>query len=374
VDKLVLVDTHANPDALRDNLAPDISLYAADNVPDADTKTDFSKMELFIEFKFAETSDPFRDPKDPRRPQADNFRFENASDVSRLNRGQLCSYVAAHAGSQFRVHTFTLSICGRSARFIRWDRAGATVTQSFNYFKEPHILAHFFWRYAHLNDSQRGYDTSVSPASPEDLQRIQHVEERLRNENPAHREFRIIMVPDRHDSKVETPFIISFPPKYTSRSPFGRATRPMLAFNMETKETVFLKDYWRADVDGMEKEGDIYALLESKGVPNIAPFGKGNDVRYHMTLTHSLRNEKWACWSRDMVPLSQYRMSLDVVARLLIWFNSSQEFVSAIADAMTGKTSFADSDRNTDFSLLQHINMPISTLMSFIVTSARVIS
>ena len=42
---------------------PDISVYADDNVPDA--KTDFSKMELFIEFKLAEASDPFREPKDP---------------------------------------------------------------------------------------------------------------------------------------------------------------------------------------------------------------------------------------------------------------------------------------------------------------------
>jgi hypothetical protein len=232
-------------------------------------------MEPFIELKFAETSDPFRDPKDPRQPQADNFRFENASDVSRFNRGQLCSYAAAHVGSQFHVHTFTLSICGSSARFIRWDRSGAIVTRSFEYIKEPHILALFFWRYAHLNDSQRGYDTSVSPALPEHLQQIRHVENRLRKENPAHREFRIIMVPDRDDPTVETAFIISFPPKYTARSPFGRATRPMLAFNTETREIVFLKDYWRANVDGMKKEGEIYALLESKGVPNIAPFERG---------------------------------------------------------------------------------------------------
>jgi hypothetical protein len=371
VDKLVLVDTHANPDTQRDSLAPDISVYAPDNVPDADAKTDFSKMELFVEFKFAEISDPFRDPPQPR---AENFRFENDSEVSQLNRGQLCSYTAAHVGSQFRVHTFTLSICGRFARFIRWDRSGATVTQSFDYIKEPHILASFFWRYAHLNQSQRGYDASVSPASPEDLQQIQHVEHRLRKDNPAHREFRIIMVPDRDDSKVETPFIISFPPKYTARSPFGRATRPMLAFNMETRKIVFLKDYWRAVVDGMEKEGDIYALLESKGVPNIAPFGQGNDVRDHMTLTHTLRNEEWACWSRVMVLLSQYRMSLDVVARHLVLFKSSKEFVSAIADAMAGKTSFADFDHITNFSPPQHINMPISTLMSFIVTSVRVTS
>jgi Fungal protein kinase len=368
---MVLVDTHANPDAHRDNLAPDISVYAADNVPDDNVKTDFSKMELFVELKFAKTSDPFRDPKEPG---AKNFRFENDSEVSQLNRGQLCSYAAAHAGSQFRVHTFTLSICGRSARFIRWDRSGATVTRSFDYIEQPDVLAHFFWRYAHLNHSQRGYDTSVSQASPEDLQQIRHVEQRLRDDNLAHREFRIIMVPDRDVPKVETPFIISFPPKYTARSPFGRATRPMLAFNMETREIVFLKDYWRADVDGMEKEGDIYALLESKSVPNIAPFGKGNDVRDHTTLTHTLRNEEWACQSRVMVLLSQYRMSLDVVARHLVSFKSSKEFVSAIADAMEGKISFADSNHITNFSPPQHINMPISTLMSFIAISVRVTS
>jgi hypothetical protein len=125
VDKLVLVDTHANLDAQRDNLAPDVPVYA--DVPDADTKTDFSKMELFVELKFSETSDPFR------QPQAENFRFENNLNVSRLHRGQLCSYAAAYAGSQFRVHTFTLSICGLSARFIRGDRSGTTVTRSFDY-------------------------------------------------------------------------------------------------------------------------------------------------------------------------------------------------------------------------------------------------
>jgi len=143
---------------------------------------------------------------------------------------------------------------------------------------------------------------------------------------------------------------------------------------MEMKEIIFLKDYWQADVDGMEKEGDIYALLESKGVPNIAPFGKGNDVRHHTTLMHTPRNEKWACWSRDIVPFSQYRMSLDIITWLLTLFESSWEFVSEIADTMMGKTSFVDSARNTNFLLPQHITMPISTVMSFIVTLVRVTS
>jgi len=180
------------------------------------------------------------------------------------------------------------------------------------------------------------------------------------------------MVPDRDDPEVEKRFVISFPPKYTASSPFGRATRPMLAFDMEMREINFLKDYWRVDVDGMEKEGEIYALLESNGVPNIAPFGKGNDVRDHTTLTLTLRNEKWACCSREMVLLRQYRMSLDIVARLLTSFNSS-EFVSAIADAMEGKTYFVDFRHMTDSLLPQHTNMPTFTLRFFIVTSARVI-
>jgi hypothetical protein len=52
-------------------------------------------------------------------------------------------------------------------------------------------------------------------------------------------------------------------------------------------------------------EGDIYARLSSNHVPNIAPFGKGNNIRDHATLTHTLRGEKWA-WSREMVLLRHY--------------------------------------------------------------------
>jgi len=63
--KLRLIDTHANPDTECDKLAPDVGVYPIHDQPQGDTKTDFSKMDLFIEFKIKDTSDPFSDPEDP---------------------------------------------------------------------------------------------------------------------------------------------------------------------------------------------------------------------------------------------------------------------------------------------------------------------
>jgi hypothetical protein len=63
--KLKFIDTHANPDTQCDNLAPDVGVYAIDDRPQRDAKADFSKMDLFVEFKITNTSGPFRDPEDP---------------------------------------------------------------------------------------------------------------------------------------------------------------------------------------------------------------------------------------------------------------------------------------------------------------------
>jgi hypothetical protein len=84
---LKFIDTHANPVTKCDKLAPDIGVYTIDDQPQGDAKTDFSKMDLFIEFKIADTSDPFSDPEDPLNPQKGGFRFEDDSDDARLVRG-----------------------------------------------------------------------------------------------------------------------------------------------------------------------------------------------------------------------------------------------------------------------------------------------
>ena len=51
---------------------------------------------------------------------------------------------------------------------------------------------------------------------------------------------------------------------------------------MEATEFVFVKDYWRVVAPGMKEESDIYQRLEEYNVPNIAPFGNGNDVLFQV--------------------------------------------------------------------------------------------
>jgi hypothetical protein len=174
-------------------------------------------MDLFVEFKFADTSHPFCDPEDPLQAKVAEFCFESDTDHTRLVRGQLAFYAAAHAGCQFRVHIFCVLICTKYARFIHSDRNGATVTGRFDYIKRPHFLSGFFWRYERQYHLQKGYDTSILRVTPADIQQNHLFKGHLRKENPTHYEFHILMVPDRDEPMVEKQFIISFPLKYTAR-------------------------------------------------------------------------------------------------------------------------------------------------------------
>ena len=290
-------------------------------------KTDFARMELFAEFKFDANADPFVDSES----HIPNKEFERDTDVARLLRGQLSSYVAALSGSQFRVHVFTILIFGRFARLMFWDRNGAVVSRAFDYTRF-HYLGLFLQQY-NLNVDRREHDPSVTIPGLSRLATYDLSE--LKNDNVRHREFRMMLIPDRDDPSKKSGFLISYPPKYTSRSPFGRATRPMLAFDVEASRIVFVKDYWRPV--GSDKEGNIYRILVEHKVPHIATFEKGNDVVGNITITDQLRMESWACPTADMAALQNYRMSLKQVGRRLSRFKSFYEFVCSIAHAMEGK-------------------------------------
>lgn len=331
---LKFLDTHSTGDVNCDNLATDVSAYKVKDLPPKPDQTDFSRMELFAEFKFNFTADPFIDPEEPLVPDND---FERDSDAARLLRGQIASYVAALSGSQFRVHVFSILICGKFARLMHWDRNGAIVTRAFDYTILDFLS--LFLRHYDLAVNLRGHDSTITIPSGNLVEKVPNFDRNeLADYNNRHREFRLMLIPDRDDASQESKFLISYPPKYTSRSPFGRATRPMIAYDLQQSCFVFVKDYWRPI--GSDKEGEIYRILAEKKVPHIAPFGNGNDVRGTVTVTDQLRKEKWACSTSEMVALCLYRMSLDTIGRRLTEFKSSQEFVESVADAMEGDGLF----------------------------------
>jgi hypothetical protein len=97
---------------------------------------------------------------------------------------------------------FTFSAClfAESSRGIHWDRDDAIVTRRFDYIKDSHTLAAFFWRYAHVDRRLQGYDPSISSATPDDIRQIRDVEKRFRDDNSAHHKFCVAMVPGRDDN------------------------------------------------------------------------------------------------------------------------------------------------------------------------------
>lgn len=132
-------------------------------------------------------------------------------------------------------------------------------------------------------------------------------------------------------------------------------TRTLHAYDVETKEFVFVKDYWRVIAPGMEKESDIYRRLEECDVPNIAPFGNGNDVLCQAWSKKTGRCGLKLVKTRHEFPPADkdkiqaykalekwqlFRMSLKVIGNGLEMFGSTKQLVTAIADAMEGESLY----------------------------------
>jgi hypothetical protein len=306
-----------NPDLLK----PDISIYALNS--GRNEPTDFSLMECHIEVKIDEGDDPFRDKNlEP---------FECDTEAAKDTKGQIASYAAAQLAAQFRVHIFTILICGGYARILRWDRSGTVVTAAFPYHSERH-LADFFWRYDLASPEERGVDISVSmPSQTEDKLARQHLKCGLKDS--------LIKFAVHSDEDGETYHFIGSKPTFKgTASPTGRATRTFVVYDLKDKRVVFLKDTWRIDLPGVVKEGEIYDSLHSAKVSHVAPFICGGDIPHHRTRTQDFVAEPWArrVGKRLLRPHQHYRLVLGVVGRDLTSFESTWEMVHAIRDAMEG--------------------------------------
>ena len=105
----------------------------------------------------------------------------------------------------------------------------------------------------------------------------------------------------------------------------------MLAVDL-TGKLVHIRDYWIPDVDNVKKEGKFYKASRT------VPFELGNDVNGHKIVTRAPNDErpKGNFPAPQQMRMSHYRMTLNTVGKALQIFESSREYISAIADAMEG--------------------------------------
>jgi hypothetical protein len=282
-------------------------------------------MDMWIEVKLSPAFDPFVD-SDPRKS------FHHHSMAAHHTQGQLVAYANAQWARQFRTRFFSLLITGHRARILLWDRSCIITTESFDYVQRPHLLATFFWKYHSLSPELRGYDTSVTDPSPDEVS-ASRTALRITSKNNSFRKLRVAEC-----GEPDLFYIVETPP-FGWRSAIGRGSRGLPAYDLENETVVWVKDYWRVDAPSIEKEADVYRELHRSGVPHIPRLSRGGDVTggpLCTTSNHKRRTDAWACRIPEIETYTKYRLVLEDVGKDLTSFASSWEFVNAIADGIEG--------------------------------------
>ncbi|KAG6838725.1 hypothetical protein C0991_009190, partial [Blastosporella zonata] len=253
------------------------SVYLADlNL--GDKISGFGELELHSELKPSHTQDAFQDP--PEGQDLDEWDFKNSSDAGINTRGQLYQYASEWQIRQHRNHAFTIFLFGEFVRFIRWDRAGAIVSQRFDYQKDATHLIDFLWRFSQLSDAARGKDVYVRRATEEeaDMARIELKE--WEPESKVQRPFIVFKIPV--ENGLDREFIawhcLDEPDALT-----GRCTRGYPVYEAAKNEKYFLKDGWRAH--SLAPEAEILLLLEKNKVEHVPIYICGGDVPNGVTQT-----------------------------------------------------------------------------------------
>ena len=268
-----------NPEA---SLKPGIILFSKNNAADlrensdmASPFTSFLQMKLFVELKHDTTFDPFRDLENGEMEE----RYSINGDKTRE---QCLLYAANQLAYQHRLFAFSLVICGKVARFIRWDREGAVVSAGIDCSQRQDLVIEFLQRFNHLTDDQRGLDSTAVTPTPEEVKMFESAVAKVEIESlkcsigdgKIYPRFRLEV---RGANDSVSYYVVGKALDY-NLGVVGRCTRGFIALDLDTKECVFLKDMWRPDVPGVEPEHVWYEKLAKAEVPHLIKFKHGSDV------------------------------------------------------------------------------------------------
>ncbi|KAG0705431.1 hypothetical protein DFH29DRAFT_277633 [Suillus ampliporus] len=343
-DNFDLVETSSCPDPSvvidGHEFQPDIALYNRGSTRKG--VTDMSAMEAWITIKPSMQQDPFRDPM--HGVLQEYHKFERSSDEEIPARAHMVACADAFFATQFRRFGFSILICGFLARFVRWDHAGAVVSQRFDYTDDGIPLAQFLWRLNCASPELRGVDVSVTPAT------LAESEDRsirkllgVCRSDPLY----CYIVPDdnaSHDKATDVKgprfgtnhCYIGPRPTLQQCSLLDQRTRALNLWDPRQKKIVFFKESWRQDLTAARTESDIYRALHYHGIPHIPSFEHGGDM-YGLgseTVTYSFYEAWWCCDRKAYHPFIQHRIILGDIGRPLNSFRSTYELVTAIRDAI----------------------------------------
>ncbi|KAH9939579.1 hypothetical protein B0H21DRAFT_831680 [Amylocystis lapponica] len=290
--------------------------------------------ELFIEVKRTVAHDFFNDPLDDADRSKHQFMLDisNKKDCDHAAEalGQNVAYAAEACARQHRTFYLSMSLAGTSLRFIRWDRAGAIVSESFDIRTQPELL----WR---------GYDPTVEFAEEGDEDRfLEAISARVKIETgfegkeledaiDEHYKPGVVTAINVVDGSGEhSELLLVSRPVVSPLSVAGRATRGYWAVTT-LNDVVFLKDTWRylaiptegANIEDMEQAG---VFRRKRRCPTLQS-RKTKMFLHYVSNRHEPINSKLAAGVEDGgYPLKRF---VDAEELLRTTFHAYQALTSA---------------------------------------------
>ena len=246
-----------------------------------------------VDAKFEDLEDPFDDSP------SDND-FLRHSDRAMQTLGQLMSYSTAHLATQFRTHIFSVLLFRKSARLMRWDRAGLIVSKRIPL--ETSDLVDFFWRFSEASLKNRGHDPTVTFFEfIKDLTKVFLISQLqlaadlgdVKMEDVNY--FQMLLPRQKHC------YVIGKATYLGVASLASRATRSFKAWCLTTNRPVFLKDTWHINSAARSPEHEIYGKLANAKVKYIATVHDYSDIDDYLMLTGKQAGESWVC-SKKLKP------------------------------------------------------------------------
>lgn len=252
-------------------------------------------------------ADPFADPFDympsgstaPFPPLCEQRPLQRPTVAAKNALESFTSRAHSHFLRQHRTHYWQIILLGSEARILRWDHAGAAVSQRFSYTVHSELIATFLWRFAHVDDARRGFDTTASlPSKEETGLFVTAVREFLHNMSAGVKDgapvrqltkARCTLDEDTktwptwkmHVTNPETGSATDLVVRRAfvfHRDVFSRATRAYIAYDLGARRLVFVKDSWRLARSFPEPEFRTLQQLLAQNIPHIPAALYGGDV------------------------------------------------------------------------------------------------